>query len=181
MADTAAGDELVAVGRDRPARAASAATTFVEPWTDDPDERFAAGAVLRTEPAERRAADGRRVVARAGGKLVVHFDGGRRPRRRRGAARQRGCWCRPAARPPLDDPDDFYDTDLIGLAARTRRRRASSVRCATSLHAGGADYLVLDHRRTGGARAVRPRDRARRSTSPGGAVVVDPPDGLFDL
>ena len=46
-------------------------------------------------------------------------------------------------RPVLDDPDDFYDTDLIGLAARTVAG-ADLGPVRDVLHAGGADYLVLD-------------------------------------
>jgi len=45
---------------------------FVEPWTDVPDERFFAGALMQTEPA---SAGPLTVVqlSTGGGKLVVHF------------------------------------------------------------------------------------------------------------
>jgi len=109
-------DEFVAVGRVGPARGVRG-DVFVEPWTDVPAERFAVGAVLRTEPA----AAGPLTVetsSLAGGKLVVRFAG---VDDRAGAEALRGVQLLfPAGeRPALDDPDEFYDTDLIGLAARS--------------------------------------------------------------
>ena len=151
--------------------------TFVEPWTDDPDERFAAGTVLRTEP------DGAGPLTIAssstsGGKLVVQFES---VDDREAAEALRGVrLLLPAsARPVLDDPDDFYDTDLIGLAARSvDGAELGPVRDV--LHAGGADYLVLDH---DGREVLVPFVRAIVPTvdMAGKVVVVDPPDGLLDL
>ena len=61
-----------------------------------------------------------------------------------------------AERPALDDPDEFYDTDLVGLdRAHGRRRRLGPVRDV--VHAGGADYLVLDVDGPRAAGAVRRR------------------------
>ncbi|MGH8862591.1 MAG: ribosome maturation factor RimM, partial [Jatrophihabitantaceae bacterium] len=170
------GDELIAVGRIGRPRGVHGAT-FVEPWTDDPDERFAAGTVLVTEPA----AAGPLTVATsstAGGKLVVHFE---RIADRGAAEALRGVRLLVAAeeRPPLDDPDDFYDTDLMGLAARTVDGAGlGTVRDV--LHAGGADYLVLD---VGGAEKLVPFVRAIVPTVDlaAGHVLIDPPEGLFEL
>ena len=171
-----AGDDLVAVGRVGRPRGVRGAT-FVEPWTDDPDERFAPGTVLATEPAEV----GPLTVASsstAGGKLVVHFE---TIDDRTGAESLRGVrlLLAASARPALDDPDDFYDTDLIGLTARTvTGTELGPVRDV--LHAGGADYLVLDH---DGREVLVPFVRAIVPTVDvaGGAVVLDPPEGLLDL
>ena len=55
----------------------------------------------------------------AGGKLVVHFVGRRRPARRPRRCAASQLLVAAADRPPLEDPDEFYDTDLVGLAART--------------------------------------------------------------
>jgi 16S rRNA processing protein RimM len=168
--------DLVAVGRVGRPRGVRGAT-FVEPWTDDPDERFTPGTVLRTEPADA----GPLTVSTsstAGGKLVVHFES---VDDRTGAEALRGVrLLLPAStRPALDDPDDFYDTDLIGLAARTvAGEQLGPVRDV--LHAGGADYLVLavDEREV-----LVPFVRVIVPTVDiaGGAVVIDPPDGLFEL
>ena len=169
-------DDLVAVGRIGRPRGVRGAI-FVEPWTDDPDERFAAGVVMATDPPEA----GPLTVessSTAGGKLVVSFVS---VDDREGAEALRGVrlLVPVSERPVLDDPDDFYDTDLIGLAARTVTGGAlGPVRDV--LHAGGADYLVLD---VEGREALVPFVRAIVPTVDlaRGAVVIDPPDGLLEL
>jgi 16S rRNA processing protein RimM len=169
-------DELLAVGRiGRPRGVRGEA--FVEPWTDDPDERFAPGSVLQTEPADA----GPLTVATAStasGKLVVRFDG---VDDRAAIEALRGVRLLIAAtgRPPLDDPDDFYDTDLVGLAVRSvAGAELGTVRDV--LHAGGADYLVLDY---DGREVLVPFVRAIVPSVDleAGTVVIDPPDGLFEL
>lgn len=170
-----AADDLV-VGRIGPPRGVRGAV-FVEPWTDAPGERFAPGTVLRTEPAE---AGPLTVVATnsAGGKFVVHFA----ELADRGAAEAvRGVRLVIAAadRPALDDPDEFYDTDLVGLQARSVEGRAlgpvTDVR-----HAGGASYLVLD---IGGREQLVPFVAAivPAVDLAAQAVVIDPPEGLLEL
>jgi 16S rRNA processing protein RimM len=169
-------DDLVAVGRIGPARGVHG-DVFVEPWTDAPDERFAPGAALYTEPPERGPL---RVAAssRASGKQVVRFDG---VEDRPGAEALRGVrlFVAAAERPPLDDPDEFYDSELIGLAARTTDGTDLGP-VGDVTHAAGSSYLVV---RVDGrehlipfVRAIVPSvDLAART------VVVDPPDGLFEL
>jgi 16S rRNA processing protein RimM len=150
---------------------------FVAPWTDDPDERYAVGSVLRTSPPDR----GPLTVAAmslASGKLVVHFEG---HDSREAAEQLRGVELvmDPADRPPLEDPDDFYDTDLVGLSARTVSGDAlGPVR--EVLHAGASDYLVLD---VGGTERLVPFVAAIVPTVDvaAGFVEIDPPEGLFDL
>jgi 16S rRNA processing protein RimM len=169
-------DAVVAVGRIGRARGVRG-DVFVEPWTDDPDDRFAPGAVLATEPED---AGPLTVVttAAASGKLVVHFAG---IEDRESAATLAGVRLLYAAadRPPLDDPDDFYDTDLIGLAVvGADGTDYGPVRDV--VHAGGADYLVLD---LDGRERLVPFVTAIVPTVDvaGGRVVIDPPAGLFDL
>jgi 16S rRNA processing protein RimM len=169
-------DELIAVGRIGRPRGVHG-ETFVEPWTDDPDERFAVGAVLQTEPGGA----GLLTVAAmslTGGRLVVGFAG---VSDRAAAEALRGVRLLIAAssRPPLDDPDDFYDTDLVGLAARTvAGAELGPVRDV--LHAGGADYLVVD---VAGHERLVPFVRAIVCSVDvaAGVVVIDPPEGLFEL
>ena len=170
------GREFIAVGRVGRPRGVRGAC-FVEPWTDDPDERFAAGTVLVTDPA----APGPLTVASSstsGGKLVVQFEG---VEDRSAVELLRGVRLLVAAsdRPELDDPDDFYDTDLIGLAGRTTDGVALGP-VTDVLHAGGADYLVLDR---AGRELLVPFVRAIVPTVDvaGGVVVIDPPEGLLDL
>jgi 16S rRNA processing protein RimM len=173
---TDTGPELVAVGRIGPPRGVRG-DLFVQPWTDDPDDRFAAGTVFGTEPA----AVGPLTVessSSAGGKLVVHFAG---VEDRSAAEALRGARLMIAAteRPQIDDPDEFYATDLIGLAARTvSGEELGPVRDV--LNAAGADYLVLE---VDGRERLVPFVSAIVPTVDiaGGSVVIDPPHGLFDL
>ena len=169
-------DDLIAVGRIGPPRGVRG-DVFVEPWTDVPDERFASGAVLRTEPAGVGPLTVE-AVNTAGGKVVVRFAG---VADRAGAEALRGTelLIAAASRPSLDDPDEFYDTDLVGLAAVTvAGDELGPVR--EVLHTAGASYLVLD---AGGRDHLVPFVSAIVPTVDLDArrVVIDPPDGLFDL
>jgi 16S rRNA processing protein RimM len=167
---------LVAVGRIGPARGVKG-DVFVEPWTDFPEERFAAGATLPTEPA---SAGPLTVVSSSvgAGKLVVHFAG---YEDRVAVEHLRGVrlFVPEDARPELDDPDEFYDSDLIGLAARTSGGEAIGP-VIEVVHLSGAVYLVLE---VGGKERMVPFVAAIVPVVDvaGGTVTVDPPEGLFDL
>ena len=133
--------------------------------------------MLRTEPV----ATGPLTVAAmsaAGGRTVVHFAG---VEDRAAAEALRGTLLVIAAseRPPIEDPDEFYDTDLIGLSAFTvAGSPLGPVRDV--LHAGAATYLLLDiegvERLVPFVAAVVPNVDVA-----GGRLEVDPPDGLFEL
>jgi 16S rRNA processing protein RimM len=169
-------DTDITVGRIGPARGVRG-HLFVQPMTDTPEERFQAGSVLRTEPAEA----GPLTVAEmsmSGGKLVILFEG---VESRVEAEALRGTRLVIASdeRPPIEDPDEFYDTDLLGLSARTvTGTDLGPVR--EVLHAGGADYLVLN---VDGVERLVPFVSAMVPTVDvaGGFVEIDPPEGLFDL
>ena len=84
-----------------------------------------------------------------------------------------------AARPALEDPEVFYACDLVGLSARTLSGAAlGPVRDVLDL--AGAEYLVLD---VDGRERLVPFVAAIVPTVDiaGGVVVIDPPEGLFDL
>lgn len=173
MPDDAA---FVAVGRIGPARGVRGAV-FVEPWTDAPNQRFAAGAVLRTDP-ESAGPLTVESSSSASGKLVVQFAG---VHDRPAAEALRGVQLVVPAgqRPPIEDPDEFYDTDLVGLAART----VTGVELGPVtevVHAAGTSYLVLD---LDGREQLVPFVAAIVPTIDleAGAVVIDPPNGLFEL
>jgi 16S rRNA processing protein RimM len=170
------GPDDITVGRIGPARGVRGAV-FVEPWTDVPDERFAPGTTLRTDPADA----GPLTVdesSTAGGKLVVHF-AGVTDRASADALRGTRLVIDAASRPALEDPDEFYDSDLVGLAAAT----VAGIELGTVqdvVHAAGASYLMLSQdgreRMVPFVRAVVPTvDLAARR------VVIDPPEGLLDL
>jgi 16S rRNA processing protein RimM len=174
VAEALVNDDLVVVGRIGPPRGVRG-ELFVEPLTDAPQDRFAPGTVLRTGSASTLTVE---ASSMASGKLVVHFAG---VDSRESAEALRGTeLVIPAGeRPALDDPDEFYDTDLVGLEARGVDGAVIG-RVADVVHAAGASYLVVD---------VDGRDRLVPFVGaivptvdvPGGFVVIDPPEGLFDL
>jgi 16S rRNA processing protein RimM len=166
-------DDLVVVGRIGPARGVRG-DVFVEPLTDAPDERFAPGAVLLAAPAPLTV----EASSSAGGKLVVHF-AGVDDRAAAEALRGTELAIPAAARPVLDDPDEFYDSDLVGLQASTVDGLELGP-VTDVVHAGGASYLVLivdgRERLVPFVTAIVPTvDLTERR------VVIDPPEGLFDL
>jgi len=169
-------DDDIVIGRIGPARGVRG-DVFVEPFTDAPEERFAEGSVLRTEPSGVGPLTVES-MANSSGKTVIHFAG---VEGRAAAEALRGVRLVIAAseRPELDDPDEFYDTDLVGLVART----VSGVELGPVrevVHAGGADYLVLD---VDGSERLVPFVAAIVPTVDvaAGVVEIDPPEGLFEL
>lgn len=168
--------DQVVVGRIGKARGVKG-HAFVMPYTDDPEARFAVGSVLATEPA---AAGPLTVASRgdAAGKLVLSFEG---VDDREGIEALRGVMLviERSARAPLDDPDDFYTDDLIGLAARTVDGRDLGP-VADVIAIAGAEYLVLT---VDGAERLVPFVGVivPEVDVAGGTILIDPPEGLFDL
>jgi 16S rRNA processing protein RimM len=117
--------ELIAIGRIGPAHG-NRGEAYVEPWTDAPEERFAAG-----------------------------------------------------ARPLLADPDEFYDSDLVGLSAVTITGTDLGP-VLDVIHLAGAVYLLFN---VAGVERMVPfvASIVPEVDLDGGRIVVDPPDGLFDL
>jgi 16S rRNA processing protein RimM len=168
--------EFVAVGRVGKAHGVRG-DAFVEPWTDAPDERFAPGVRLITEPAER----GPLTVESArdhSGKLVVHF-AGVDDRNAVEALRGTLLLMPAAARPPLEDPDEFYDTDLIGLTARTVTGRQLGP-VTDVLHSPAGSLLAID---VAGREVLVPfrTEFVPTVDLAAGIAEVDPPDGLLEL
>ncbi len=89
----------------------------VEVRTDDPEQRFVAGSCLATVPAER----GPLTVARSrwhSGRLLVMF-AGHEDRNAAEELRDTLLAIDSDQLVPLDDPEEFYDHDLIGLQVVT--------------------------------------------------------------
>ena len=116
---------LVTVGRIAKAHGLKGEVS-VEAWTDDPDDRFQVGTVFTTEAAASPA-----VVAPAppatltvasarvhAGRWLLSFE---EIADRTAVETLRGTrlLLEARARRVLDDPDDFYDSDLTNLQART--------------------------------------------------------------
>jgi 16S rRNA processing protein RimM len=162
----------------------------VDVRTDEPAQRFAPGTVLQTDPGNanvERPAGAWRVppklvvdVARPHlGRLIVAFEG---IDDRNLAEDLRGVLlCVDSADLPTpDDPDEFNDHQLVGLAAQSPEgeRLGEVIRVD---HAPAADLLVL--RRPDGRTALVPFVKAIVTDVDldAGRVVVAPPEGLLDL
>ncbi|HWH30339.1 MAG TPA: ribosome maturation factor RimM [Mycobacteriales bacterium] len=172
-------DDLVVVGRvGRPQGVRGEVT--VEVRTDAPDERFAPGAVLLTEPADR----GPLTVDRArdhSGRLVVRFEGvGDRTAAE--ALRDTLLLVDVRTLAPLEDPDEFHDWQLRGLRAETGDGRPAGV-VADVLHLPHGDVLVVRvEDGTDGREVLVPfvRDIVPVVDVAAGRVVLTPPEGLME-
>ncbi|MGY1642396.1 ribosome maturation factor RimM [Geodermatophilus sp. SYSU D00703] len=176
--DPAANDltDTVVVGRiGRPHGVRGEVT--VEVRTDDPDLRFAPGTALRTEPAARGPLT---VAARRWHRdvLLLQLDGVD-SREAAEELRNTELHVPVADLPQLDDPDVFYDHQLVGLTARLPDETVLGE--VAAVRHEGADLLVV--RRSEGGELLVPFVAAIVPTVDvlGGFVVVDPPEGLLDL
>ena len=150
----------------------------VEVRTDDPESRFAPGSVLLTEPAERGPLTVAAVRPRSGG-VVLAFDG---VADRAAAEALRGTVLRVDSDrlPAIEDPDEWYDHQLVGLTAVDPAGRTLGT-VADVVHAPASDLLVV--RDADGREHLVPfvRDLVPTVDVGAGRVVVDAPEGLFDL
>jgi len=149
----------------------------VDVRTDEPAQRFAPGSVLLTDPGSApltiessRPHLGRWLLVLAG----VHD--------RDGADALRGVELRvdSADLPPNTDPDEFHDHQLVGLAAVSVGGEALGEVVRID-HAPASDLLVL--RLPTGRTGLVPfvRTIVPEVDVAAGRVVIDPPEGLFDL
>lgn len=160
------------IGRPHGVRGESA----VEVRTDDPGDRFVPGTPMATDPPER----GPLVIERArwhGERLLVTFAG---VRDRDAADALRGTYLvvDSGDLPALDDPDEFHDHELVGLAVVTAD--GTEVGVVDDITHLGQDVLVV--RRTGGGQALVPfvRDIVPDVDVAGGRLVITPPPGLIE-
>ena len=142
--------------------------------TDFPEQRFAVGAQLRGDTGHILTVEAARPH---GGALLVRFAG---VVDRDAAAALRGLLLTvdATALPDLDDPDEFYDHQLEGLAAvGSDGVLLGAVR--EVVHTPVSDLLVLE---TDRGEALVPFVRAivLEVDLAGGRVVLDPPAGLLD-
>lgn len=153
----------------------------VDVRTDDPDDRFAVGNRLRlTNP--RRGVDREVAIVAArphSGRLLLRLDG---VTDRDGADALRGSLfvVDTADLPPIEDPDEFYDHQLEGLAARTVDGDVIGV-VTEVLHTPGGELLSV--RTEAGAEVLVPfvSDIVTSVSLSDGVVRIDPPEGLLDL
>ncbi|MFJ2031365.1 ribosome maturation factor RimM [Streptosporangium sp. NPDC087985] len=148
----------------------------VEVRTDDPERRFAPGTAVVTDPASAGplVVESRRWHS---GVLLVRFEGVD-DRNRAEELRGTTLVIDSADIPPPDDPDEFYDHQLIGLTVVTPD--GEQVGEVSDVLHHGQDLLVV--RRGGGTEVYVPFVKALVPVIDldRGILVVDGPAGLLD-
>jgi 16S rRNA processing protein RimM len=165
--------------------------------TDEPQDRYVVGSVLETDPATTGplTIEGLRVHTSSGvDRLLVAFEG---VEDRDAAERLRGVKLLVEAEDtePSDDPDEFHDFQLIGLAVHVGEAPAADADGEARVtdegerigeivrvdHGPGADMLIVA--RPDGRQTLVPFVTAIVPTVDiaAGRVVITPPDGLLDL
>jgi 16S rRNA processing protein RimM len=154
----------------------------VEVRTDDPDLRFAPGAVLLTEPSARGplTVSGRKwhsgtlllQLAAPSGEVYGN-------REAADSLRNTVLLVPLESLPEIEDPDSYYDHQLVGLTVRLPDD--SVVGEITAVRHEAQDLLVV--RRADAPEALIPFVSAIVPTVDvaGGFLVVDPPEGLLEL
>jgi 16S rRNA processing protein RimM len=153
----------------------------VEIRTDDPEGRFTAGQRLRLR--KPRSGTDREVLITSvrphGGRLLIRLDG---VSDRDGADALRGelFIVDSAELPPIDDPDEFYDHQLEGLAVRTVDGMAVGT-VSEVLHTPGGELLSV--RGESGPEVLVPfvSEIVTSVSVDAGVIEIDPPEGLLDL
>ncbi|KRD18191.1 16S rRNA processing protein RimM [Mycobacterium sp. Root265] len=153
----------------------------VDVRTDDPAGRFAAGSVLRGRkprggPERNFVID---TVREHGGRLLVRLNG---VGDRNAANELRGTLflVESGDLPPIEDPDEFYDHQLEGLAVRTVAGEALGT-VTEVLHTAAGELLSI--KRPDGAELLVPFVSAivTAVSLAEGTIDIDPPDGLLNL
>jgi 16S rRNA processing protein RimM len=147
--------------------------------TDEPELRFAKGSRLDTDPV----VVGPLTVAGIrwhSGILLVRFAG---VDDRDAAAELGGTWLYvdSATFPASDDPDEFHDTDLVGLSVRTVA--GIVVGTVSDVFHHGQDMLSISPAERGKPEILVPfvKSIVPEVDVPSGYLVIDPPEGLLDL
>lgn len=149
----------------------------VEPRTDEPERRFAPGAVLMTDHGVHRklTVDGHRWHS---GRLLLSFSG---IDDRTAAESLRGVLLSTTVDPEEapDDPEEFYDHQLVGLAVI--EPGGVTLGSVSEVVHGAQDLLVVT--RVDGGRVLIPFVKAMVPLVDisAGHLIADLPDGLLDL
>ncbi|MCV7279677.1 ribosome maturation factor RimM [Mycolicibacterium flavescens] len=153
----------------------------VDVRTDDPDTRFAPGAVLRGRPG--RGGTEREFVVETvrahGGRLLVRLRG---IDDRAAADALRGTLFLVDSQelPPIDDPDEFYDHQLEGLRVVTTEGRLVG-NVSEVLHTAAGELLSVTAE--DGAEVLVPFVAAivTSVSLADQTIEIDPPEGLLEL
>lgn len=153
----------------------------VDVRTDDPEGRFVAGAVLRGRPS-RGGAEREFVIesVRAHGDRMLIRLQGVGDRDAADALRGTLFLVDSAELPPIEDPDEFYDHQLEGMAVSTTGGQPVGT-VAEVLHTAAGELLAV--RDPDGAEVLVPFVSAIvvSVSLADNAIEIDPPEGLLDL
>jgi 16S rRNA processing protein RimM len=152
----------------------------VEVRTDDPDIRFAPGAVLRAKGSDDRQRDYVVEAARAhGGRLLVRLAG---VADRDAADALRGSLFVIDSEnlPAIEEPDIFYDHQLEGLRVRTTDGRELGT-VAEVLHTAAGELLAVNRGQAGELLVPFVSAIVTSVSLDAGTVEIDPPEGLLEL
>lgn len=150
--------------------------------TDDPEDRYVAGAVLDTDPATAgplTIESIREHTSSGTGRLLIFF-AGIEDRDQAESLRGVRLLVDAADVKPSDDPDEFHDFELVGLGVHLTD--GENIGTVTRVgHGPGADMLIVA--RPDGRDTLIPFVRAivGEVDVAGGRIVITPPDGLLDL
>ena len=169
-------DEVIAGGRIGRAHG-QRGEGGVDPGSDTPAERFAAGATLETQPESNGPLTVMAAYERQG-RWIVAFDGVA-DRTTAEALRGTVLLVGRDGRPPIENPDEFYDSDLVGLTVRDRDGAVVGT-VVDIVHGPGGDSLAV---KDGEREHLVPFVSAIVPTVDvaAGVVVIDPPEGLLEL
>ena len=152
----------------------------VDVRTDDPELRFAPGAILRAKASDHRERN--YVVAAVrphGNRLLLRLEG---VADRVAADAMRGSlfFIDSEDLPPIDEPDTFYDHQLEGLLVRTTAGRDIGT-VTEVLHTAAGELLAVD--RADADELLVPFVSAivTSVSLDSGIVEIDPPEGLLEL
>ena len=152
----------------------------VDVRTDDPELRFAPGAILRAKASDHGE---RNYVVTAvrphGNRLLLRLEG---VADRDAADALRGSLfvIDSSALPPIDEPDTYYDHQLEGLLVRTTDGRDIGT-VAEVLHTAGGELLAVDRADAGELLVPFVTAIVTSVSLDTGIVEIDPPDGLLEL
>jgi 16S rRNA processing protein RimM len=146
--------------------------------TDDPKERFAPGASLQTDARGPLTVASYRVIS---GLNVIRFEGFDD---RNAAETLRGTLLvvEAEALPELEDENEYYDHQLIGLAVQLVGSPESIGEVTDLMHLPSNDVLVVKTALAATGEVLIPFVAAVVPTVDvtAGFLTVDPPDGLFE-
>lgn len=148
----------------------------VDVSTDDPGARFVPGSSLATDRPGLGPLTVESVRPHAG-RLLVRFAG---VADRTAAEALRGALLLVDAAdiPPIDDPDEFHDQQLIGLRAVTVA--GVEIGEVVDVEHPGQDLLVINRGDRDDALVPFVRALVPEVDVPGGRIVIDPPPGLLE-